>query len=62
LRPETKDVVVVVVVVLPLLPMRRSTLGDFDLGDVVVVVVVVPGGGLMTMCKSRANMFFHSVI
>jgi hypothetical protein len=61
LRPETKDVVVVVVVVvLPLLPMRRSTLGDFDLGD--VVVVVVPGGGLMTTCKSRAKMFVHSVI
>ncbi len=42
-----------------LLPMRRSMLGDFDLGD---VVVVLPGGGLMTMCKSRAKMFFHSVI
>jgi hypothetical protein len=61
LRPETKEVVVVVVVVLPLLPMRRSMLGDFDLGDV-VVVVLFPGGGLMTMCKSGAKMFFHSVI
>jgi hypothetical protein len=51
-------------VLLPLLPMRRSMLGDFDLGDVVVVVVLLlllPGGGLMTMCKSRAKMFFHSV-
>jgi len=54
-------VVVVVVVVLPLLPMRRPMLGDFDLGDV-VVVVLFPGGGLMTMCKSRTKMFFHSVI
>ncbi len=49
-------VVVVVVVLLPLLPMRRSMLGDFYLG------VVVPDGGLMTMCKSRVKMFFHSVI
>jgi hypothetical protein len=61
LRPETKEVVVVavvvvVVVLLPLLPMRRSMLGDFYLG------VVVPDGGLMTMCKSRVKMFFHSVI
>ncbi len=44
------------------LPMRRSMLGDFDLGDVVVVLLLPPGGGLMTMCKSRAKMVFHSVI
>jgi hypothetical protein len=41
--------------------MHRSMSGDLDLGDV-VVVFVLPGGGLVTMCKSRAKMFFHSVI